>query len=76
MVGHNNVYLALLLNVVKFNSSHLDEATIEGIVQHLCIHCTATSSVLEMESLLKVTTCPRLKLNVCIGPLSWCLPLK
>nr|CAB3248273.1 tuberin-like [Phallusia mammillata] len=54
IVGHNKIYLSLLLNVVKFNSAHLDEATIEGIVHHLCVHCSASTLVLEMESLLKV----------------------
>ena len=53
-LGGNEVYLSLLLNIIKYNSSHLSIEILEGIVQHLCKHCSATSSINELESLLKV----------------------
>ena len=53
-LGGNSVYLSLLLNIIKYNSSHLSKESIQGIVQHLCEHCGSTSSTDELQSLLKV----------------------
>ena len=53
-LGGNEVYLSLLLNIIKYNSSHLSKETLQGIVKHLCEHCSTSSSTTETESLLKV----------------------
>ncbi|XP_076800613.1 tuberin-like [Clavelina lepadiformis] len=53
-LGGDEVYLSLLLNIIKFNSSHLGREIVKGIVQHLCDHANSPSSIKELQSLLKV----------------------
>ncbi|XP_009861871.2 tuberin-like [Ciona intestinalis] len=53
-MGSNALYIDMLCNVVKFNSSHLTEETIHGIVRSVCTSCTACSAVEQYECSLKV----------------------